>query len=332
MRMQKLINKTKNIVPEALDGFVKCYSNIIEYTDSKKVLKYVNAPREGKVGVVAGGGAGHDPAMYGYIGKNMLDGVAVGEIFTTPTVNDFYTAFKMADSGKGVACLYGNYFLDKVNVEEAIKRAEKEGIHVKTVIAKDDVAIEEKSERRGLAGEILMWKCGGAAASLGYDLDEVVRLAQKAIDATRSIGVGLSSCIIPEVGCPNYLIEEGTMEIGVGHHGAASFDTCKLKTADETAQIMIDAILNDMPLKEGDEVIILVSGMGNTMLVELNILFSKIYDVLQGHKVKVYKSGIGNYFTSLDMMGATVTLMKLDDELKQLIDVPVLTPALESIF
>lgn len=324
--MQKLINNPKNIVSESLDGFVKCYPNIIEYSESKRVLKYKNAPFEGKVGVVAGGGAGHDPAMYGYIGKNMLDAVAVGEIFTTPTIEDFYKALKVADSGNGVVCLYGNYILDTVNVDKAIKRLAEEGIKVKTVIAKDDVAIEEKSKRRGLAGEILMWKCGGAAASKGYDIDEVARLSQKAIDATRSIGVGLSSCIIPEVGCPNYLIEEGTMEIGIGHHGNASFDTCKLKTADDTAEIMIKAILDDMPLDEEQEVVIMVSGMGNTMLIELNIIFNKIFDVLQSRKIKIYKSWIGNYFTSLDMMGASITLMKLDEELKQLIDVPVCTP------
>lgn len=327
MSMQKLINDPNNMVDEAINGFVKCYPNIVEYAGSSKVVKYVKAPVNGKVGVVTCGGAGHDPAMYGYIGMNMLDAVAVGEVFLTPSVEDILTAFRSADSGRGVVCLYGNYKKDTVNVEKAIKLAAKDGIEVRTVIARDDIAFTAKSKRRGLAGEILMWKCGGAAASKGYDLDEVVRLSQKAINATRSIGVGLSSCIIPKVGNPNYLIEEGTMEIGVGHHGSASFDTCKLKTADATAEIMIDSILSDMPLNNGEEVAILVSGMGNTMLVELNIIFSKIYDVLHDKKVKIYSAGIGNYFTSLDMMGATVTVMKLDDELKQLLDLPVLTPA-----
>jgi dihydroxyacetone kinase-like protein len=325
--MQKLINNPNNMVSEAIGGFVKCYPKLVEYTKNKKVLKYVKAPLQGKVGVVTGGGAGHDPAMYGYIGRNMLDAVAVGEIFYTPSAEDFYTAFKAADSGHGVACLYGNYKNDRVAVEKAVKLAAKDGITVKTVIAKDDVAIAEKQKRRGLAGEILMWKCGGAAASLGYSLDEVIRLAHKAITATRSIGVGLSSCIIPAVGRPNYIIEEGTMEIGIGHHGAASFDTCKLKTADATAEIMINAILADMPLKAGQEVAVMISGMGNTTMIELNIIFSKIYDILQSHKIKIYHSGIGNYFTSLDMMGATVTVMKLDDELKRMMDVPALTPA-----
>ncbi len=327
--MQKLINSPSNMVVEAISGFVKCYPKTIEYAGSPKVLKYTKAPVSGKVGVVTGGGAGHDPAMYGYIGKNMLDAVAVGEIFVTPTVQDLYLAFKAADSGEGVVCLYGNYKKDRVNVEKAIKLVAKEGITVKTVIAKDDVSYTEKNKRRGLAGEILMWKCGGAAASLGYSLDEVVRLSQKAIHATRSIGVGLSSCISPMEGRPYYLIEEGTMEIGIGHHGAPSFDTCKLKTADATAEIMINAILNDISLKEGQEVALLVSGMGSTMLIELNIIFNRIYDILVDKKLKIYRSQIGNFFTSLDMMGATVTLMKLDSELKRLLDVPINTPAMK---
>lgn len=329
--MQKLINSPNNMVVEAISGFVKCYPETVEYAGSPKVLKYAKAPKTGKVGIVTGGGAGHDPAMCGYIGENMLDAVAVGDIFVTPTVQDFYAAFKAADSGKGVVCLYGNYKNDRVSVEKAIKLAAKEGITVKTVIAKDDVSYTQKTKRRGLAGEILMWKCGGAAASLGYDLDDVVRLSQKAINATRSIGVGLSSCISPMEGRPYYLIEEGTMEIGIGHHGAPSFDTCKLKTADATAEIMINAIFNDIALKEGQEVAMLVSGMGSTMLIELNIIYNKIYDMLMERKLKVYQSQIGNFFTSLDMMGATVTLMKLDSELKKLLDVPVDTPAMKKL-
>jgi dihydroxyacetone kinase-like protein len=327
--MQKLINSPGNMVTEAISGFVKCYFQTVEYAGSNKVVKYKQAPVAGKVGVVTGGGAGHDPAMYGYIGRNMLDAVAVGEIFVTPMVKDLYLAFKAANAGRGVVCLYGNYKKDKVNVDKAIKLAAKEGITVKTVIAKDDVAYTQKNRRRGLAGEILMWKCGGAAASLGYELDEVVRLSQKAIDATRSIGVGLSSCISPMEGRPYYLIEEGTMEIGIGHHGMPSFDTCKLRTAEVTAEIMMNAILNDVELKAGDEVALLISGMGSTMLSELNILYNKIYEIVQEHELKIYNSQIGNFFTSLDMMGATVTLMKLDEELKQLLDVSVDTPAMK---
>ncbi len=325
--MQKFANDPSNMVNESIRGFVKCYPDIVTYTESKRVLKSASAPVKGRVGIATGGGYGHDPAFIGYIGQNMLDTVAAGDIFFTPTVEDYYLAFKHADAGQGVACLYGNYPRDTVNVEQAIKLAAQDGITVKTVIANDDIATADVEKRRGSAGEILMWKVGGAAASLGYDLDGVIRAAQKAVDSTRSISVGLASCIIPMVGRPNYLIEVGTMEIGVGHHGTSSRDTCKLRTADETVDIMMDSILNDIPLSEGEEVAVLVSGLGNTMLMELHILFSRIYDVLEERNIKIHRSYVGNYFTALDMMGASISVMKLDDELKKMMDVPVYTAA-----
>lgn len=325
--MQKFANNPGDMVDDSIKGFVKCYSDIVTFTESNRVLKHCDAPVAGKVGIVTGGGSGHDPALIGYIGRNMVDTVAAGDIFTTPTVNDCYIALKNADAGKGVACLFGNYKNDIVNFQKAIKLAEKEGITVKTVIANDDVAIPEKKNRRGIAGEILMWKVGGAAASLGYDLDRVIKVSKKAINATRSIGVGLSSCIIPKVGRPNYLIESGTMEIGIGHHGTSSLDTCKLKSADATVDIMMDAILGDMPYEPGEEAAVMISGMGNTMLMELHILYNRVYDILENCGVKIYHSYVGNYFTSLDMMGVNLTLMKMDDELKKMLDVPVYTAA-----
>ena len=321
--MQKLVNDPKYMVDESVSGFVKCYSEIIARTQNKRVVRYKAAPVSGKVGVVTGGGSGHDPAFIGYIGRNMLDAVAVGGIFTPPTVEEFLDAFRAADAGKGVACLYGNYIRDIVNVHRAIELAEAEGIQVKTVVANDDVAIEDMSARRGITGEVLLWKIGGAAAALGYDLDGVIAVAQRAMENTRSIGVGLSSCIIPEVGRPNYLIEMGTMEIGVGHHGLSSMDTCKLKTTDATADIMLEQILQDMPCEAGDDVAVMISGLGNTMLSEQNIVFSRIYDVLVDMGVKIYLSFVGNFFTSLDMMGVTLTIMKLDAERKRLLDLPV---------
>lgn len=329
-KMQKFVNDPALMVQEGLDGFAKCYSRLISRTENENVLKYAGAPVQGKVGIVTGGGAGHDPAFIGYIGKNMVDAVAVGRIFVPPTPEEFFTAFKSADAGLGVACLFGNYQRDDESIKEAILLAEREGIAVKTVIAKDDVSIPDKEKRRGLAGEVLMWKIGGAAASEGYNLDEVVRVSQKAINATRSIGMGLSSCIIPMVGRPNYLIEAGTMEIGVGHHGTASLDTCKLKEADEATDIMLDTILQDMPVESGEEVAVLISGMGNTMLMELNILYRRTYDRLRQKGVDIYWSHAGNYFTSLDMMGATMSVMKLDEELKRMLDVSADSVALKS--
>lgn len=320
--MQKLFNDPARMVDESIIGFVKCYGEFVAHTGYARTLKYIKAPIAGKVGVVTGGGSGHDPAFMGYIGENMLDAVAIGDIFTPPLPDAFYNAFKEADAGKGVVCLFGNYPKDIESADIAIKRAAKEGIVVKTVIANDDVATPDPKTRRGNTGEVLLWKIGGAAASLGYDLDGVVAVSQKALSRIRSIGIGLASCIIPEVGRPNYLIEMGTMEIGVGHHGFSSKDTCKLKTANATADIMVDEILKDVRIGAGDEVAVMISGLGNTMRSELNILYSRVHDVLKEKGIGIHHTFIGNYFTSLDMMGVTLTIMNLDDELKKLLDLP----------
>lgn len=326
--MQKLYNDPASMVDESIVGFVKCYHDQVAHTDCNRTLKSKLAPIEGKVGIVSGGGSGHDPAFMGYIGKNMLDAVAIGDIFTPPSVESFYTAFKEANAGKGVVCLFGNYPKDIVNVQKAIAKAENDGITVKMVIANEDVATSDPAKRRGMTGEVLLWKIGGAAAALGYDIDEVVAVSNRALSCTRSIGIGLASCIIPEVGRPNYVIELGTMEIGVGHHGFSSKDTCKLKTANATADIMVDEILKDMPLTSGDSIVVMISGLGNTMLSEMNILFGRVHDVLTDRKIIIHHSFIGNYFTSLDMMGVTLTIMKLDDELMRLFDIPAYPVAL----
>jgi len=201
--------------------------------------------------------------------------------------------------------------------------AEEDRSTVKTVVANDDVASApptEREKRRGVAGEVLMWKVGGAKAAKGASLDEVIAAAQKAIDNTRSVGIGLTPCTIPAVGKPNFKIEEGTMEVGIGHHGEPGIKVCELKTADEMAEMMLDIILPDLPFVSGDEVVVLVSGLGATPVMELYILYNKVEEILKEKGIKVYKSYVGNYFTSLEMMGATLTLMKLDDELKELID------------
>lgn len=326
--MQKLYNDPANVVDESITGFVKCYHTFVEKTDCARTLKYTKAPVIDKVGVVTGGGSGHDPAFMGYIGKNMLDAVAIGDIFTPPSVESFCTAFKAADAGKGVICLFGNYPKDIANVEAAIELVKTDGIDVKTVVANDDVAITEHVTRRGMTGEVLLWKIGGAAAAMGYDLEEVVSVSKKALSRMRTIGVGLSSCIIPEVGHPNYIIEMGTMEIGVGHHGFSSLDTCKLKTANATADIMVDELLKDIPLEKNDTVVVMISGLGNTTLSELNILYGRVHDVLTKKMINIYHAFVGNYFTSLDMKGATLTVMSIDEELKRLLDLPAYSVAL----
>ncbi len=321
--MQRILNNPDNIVDEMLEGFLKAHSDIVETTENPRVVKAKNIP-EGKVGVITGGGSGHKPAFIGYVGKNLCDAAAVGEICSSPTAVAFLDAAKAADQGKGVACLYGNYSGDNMNVKMAVKMA-KEGITVKTVVANDDVASAPKSQRekrRGVAGEILMWKAGGAKAAQGGNLDEVIAAAQKAIDNTRSVGIGLTPCTLPAVGHPNFEIKDGTMEVGIGHHGEPGIEVVPIETADKMAKRMTDIVLPDYPFESGDEVVVLVSGLGATPVMELYVLYNEIDKILEKKGIRVHRAYVGNYFTSLEMSGATLTVMKLDDELKTLMDMP----------
>ncbi len=323
--MKKFINDPTLVVDEMVEGYVIANRDKVRALSEARVVARVEAPLKGKVGVVTGGGSGHKPAFIGYIGKGMVDAVAVGEIFTSPPANAFYHAFKTANGGKGVACLFGNYAGDVMNVDMAREMAEAEGIKVKTVIANDDVPSAPKGKeanRRGVAGEILMWKIGGAKAELGGSLDEVIGTAQKAIDNTRSMGVGLSPCIIPAVGKPNFTLGENEMEVGIGHHGEPGIKKMMIKSADEVAEMMLDIILPDLPFKSGNEVCVLISGLGSTPLLELYILFRRVERVLDGKKISIYRAYVGNFFTSLEMAGVTLTMMRLDSELKELLDVP----------
>lgn len=321
--MQKIINDPSLVVDQMLEGFVKANSDLVSATENERVLKYKNAPVKGKVGVVTGGGSGHKPAFVGYIGRNMVDAVAVGELFSSPPAQMFYDAIREADAGAGVAILYGNYAGDNMNVAMAIEQAEDDGIVVGKVVANDDVPSapsSDRSRRRGVAGEILMWKVGGAKAAMGGNLEEVLAVAQKAIDNTRSMGVGLSPCILPEVGHPNFTIEPGTMEVGIGHHGEPGIEVAPLESAEQIARRMCDVILTDLPFKSGDEVVMLVSGLGSTPLMEQYILYGEVEKILESNGIKVHKSLVGNYFTSLEMAGATLSVMRLDDELKECFD------------
>ncbi len=318
--MQKFINDPSLVVDQMLEGYAKAHKDLVSVTGNDRVLKFKDAPVKGKVGIVTGGGSGHKPAFIGYIGKNMCDAVAVGEIFTSPPAQMFYDAIKAADGGKGVAILYGNYAGDNMNVTMAMEEAEDEGIQVKRVIANDDVPsapAAEKEKRRGVAGEIFMWKVGGAKAAMGGSLEGVISAAQKAIDSTRSIGVGLSGCTIPEVGHPNFEVEPGKMEVGIGHHGEPGIDIAELESSQKVARRMVDVVLPDLPFEDGDEAALLISGLGSTPVMELYILYRDVVNLLEGRGIKVYHSYVGNYFTSLEMAGATLTLMKLDRELKE---------------
>lgn len=323
--MQRVINDPDNVVDDAVRGYVAAYPELYATTDNPRALKYTPAPIAGKVGIVTGGGSGHEPAFLGYVGEGLNDAVAIGEIFSSPTAKAFLDAFRAADAGKGVACLYGNYAGDNMNVKLAAKKAAKAGIEVKTVIANDDVASAPPSEpdnRRGVAGEIFMWKIGGAAAVRGDDLDGVITAAQKAIDNCRSIGVGLTPCTIAANGKPNFSIEPGKMEIGIGHHGEPGVEVTDLTTADEMAEIMTRRVIEDVPFGRGDEVAVLVSGLGATPVMEQHIFYAKVADLLAEAGIGVHRAYVGNYFTSLEMSGLTLTLMRLDDELKTLLDAP----------
>ncbi|MFB9984175.1 dihydroxyacetone kinase subunit DhaK [Mesorhizobium kowhaii] len=328
--MQRFINNPDEVVEDTVKGFVKAHADIVRLGSNPRVIVARHAPVSGKVGVITGGGSGHEPAFIGYTGRNMLDAVAVGELFSSPTAKSFFDAAREADGGKGVVCLYGNYAGDNMNVKMAIKLAAKEGIEIATVVANDDVCSagpDERDKRRGVAGEIFMWKCAGAKAAEGAGLADVRAIAQTAIDNCRSIGVGLGPCTLPAVGHPNFSIEPGTMEVGIGHHGEPGVRVEPLKPAAEIAREMVKIVLDDHDLAAGTEVAVLVSGLGATPVNELYILNDTIEQEIAGRGLSIHKTYIGNYFTSLEMVGATLTVMALDAELKRLLDVDVDCPA-----
>lgn len=321
--MQKIINDPSLVVDQMLEGFVKANSATVCVTENERVIKFKDAPVKGKVGVVTGGGSGHKPAFIGYIGRNMVDAVAVGELFSSPPAQMFYDAIREADAGHGVAVLYGNYAGDNMNVAMAIEQAEEDGIKVGKVVANDDVPsapATDRNRRRGVAGEVFMWKVGGAKAAMGGNLDEVLDVAQKAVDNTRSMGVGLAPCVLPEVGHPNFAIELGTMEVGIGHHGEPGIEVAPLESAGKIAERMCDVILPDLPFASGDEVVVLLSGLGSTTLMEQYILYNEVEKILSAKGIIIHRSLVGNHFTSLEMAGATLSIMKLDDELKMCFD------------
>lgn len=316
--MNRIINDPDQVVEDALRGFMRAHPDLLAPTNNPRALKFSGAPRAGKVGVVTGGGSGHEPAFLGYVGPGMCDAVAIGEIFSSPTAKSFLDAFVAADGGRGVACLYGNYAGDNMNVKLAIKQAAARGLVVSTVVANDDVASappDEREKRRGVAGEILMWKVGGAAADEGLDLDGVIAAAQRAIDNTRSIGIGLAPCTIAAVGKPNFTIADGQMELGIGHHGEPGVEVTPTRPARDMADLMLDRILPDLPFAPGDEVAVLVSGLGATPVMELYILYDRVAEVLEQRGMTIRHPFIGNLFTSLEMAGVTLTLMKLDADL-----------------
>jgi dihydroxyacetone kinase-like protein len=322
--MQRILNNPDNIVDDMIRGFVKAHGDMAVLTGNPRVLRRADMPRD-QVGIVTGGGSGHKPAFIGYLGRGLCDAAAVGEICTSPSATAFLDAFRAANQGRGIACLYGNYSGDNMNVKMAVKMAAREGIEVKTVIANDDAASaprDQAGKRRGVAGEVLMWKVGGAKAAQGAGLDEVIAAAQKAIDGTRSVGIGLSPCTLPAVGHPNFEIKPGTMEVGIGHHGEPGIEVCPLEDAAGLARRMTGIVLPDLPFTGADEVVVLISGLGATPVMELYVLYDEVERILTARGLRIHRSYVGNYFTSLEMAGATLTVMRLDDELRELVDMP----------
>lgn len=327
--MKKLINNPDNVVEEMLEGYVKAHADSVKQLENKRAIISTKEKIKNKVGILIGGGSGHEPGFLGYIGEGMADGVAVGNIFASPPPSPILEVTKAIDDGAGVVYLYGNYAGDVMNFGMAADLADMEGITVKAALTSDDVAsapLEEKEKRRGIAGEFFVFKMAGAAADKGYDIDDVVRIAELTNENTRSMGVGLSPCYLPQTGEPSFELGDDEMELGLGHHGEPGIKKVPLQTADEVADELMSRIMAEVEVEDGQEVAVLVNGLGSTPHMDLYILFRRVEQILSEKGITIYRSYVGNYITSLEMGGASITVTKLTDELKELIDHPVKCP------
>ncbi len=328
--MKKFLNDPFDFVDEMIEGIVAAYpeSYRAENGDTRVIVRS-NTPIKGKVAIATGGGSGHLPVFMGYVGEGLADGVSIGNVFSSPSTGQMLRVTKAIDGGAGVLYLYGRYQGDMMNFSEAARQAGEAGIPVKTVLVADDVGsapIEKRRERRGVAGLFFAYKIAGAKAAEGATLDEVAEVTQSACDEIRSLGVALGPCTIPAIGTPNFEIGEDEMEIGMGIHGEQGIDRVKLKTADEIAEVLVDKVASDYPLKEGDEVAVLVNSLGGTPLEELFIVYRKVDELLKAKGIKIYKPYVGRYACSMEMPGMSLTLIKLNDERKRLIDAPCNSP------
>lgn len=327
--VKKLINDPLKVTDEMVAGLALAFPRLVKKLEGFNVVVRRDAPVEGKVGVVAGGGSGHEPFWLGYTGKGFIDATVVGSIFSSPTPEPVCEAMKAIDGGSGVICILGNYSGDKMNFGLAAEMARGEGIKVDMSQVTDDVASATKGsedKRRGIAGNFFVLKIAGAKAEEMAPLQEVKSVAQKANANIRTMGVALSPCTIPAAKNPHFVLEEDEMELGMGIHGEPGIERTKMKPADETTGILAQKILEDLPYKAGDEVAALVNGLGATPLLELLIMFRRLSQILHESKIRIYRSFVGNYSTSLEMAGASITLLRLDEELKRLLDAPASTP------
>ena len=329
--MKKLINDPEAVVDEMLDGMVAAHPDRLRRLSGTNVLVRDDAPVDGKVGIVSGGGSGHEPAHAGYIGDGMLDGAAAGEVFSSPTADEFEELITACDSGEGVLAVVKNYEGDVMNFDTAAELVEMEGTEVATVVVNDDVAVEDSeytSGRRGVCGTVLVHRVAGAKAAMGADLNEVQRVAQKVIDNVGTMGVALTSCTTPEKGEPTFDLGEDEIEVGIGIHGEPGVERTTHTSADAITDELTDAVLDDLDLDEGADVLTIVNGMGGTPLMELYVVNRRLQELLGEQAIETWDSWVGEYMTSLDMAGCSVTVCALDDELKDLFDEPVDTPAM----
>lgn len=327
--MKKIINNPADFVPEMLDGLIRAYPDQLAYAEDLHAIVRADAPVQGKVALATGGGSGHLPVFLGYVGRGMLDGCAVGDVFNSPSADTMLAVTQRIHGGRGVVYIYGNYSGDVMNFDMAAEMADMEDIPVRTVLVRDDVASappERADRRRGVAGMIFAFKCAGARAEQGGSLDEVTGAAEKALAHTRSMGVALSPCTVPMAGRPTFTIGEDEMEIGMGIHGEPGVQREKLQSADAITARIVEAILGDLQPRAGDRVAVMVNGLGATPPEELYLMYRKAHMILTGQGITVHRAYVGEYATSMEMAGASITLMRLDDELRELLDFPAHTP------
>ena len=328
--MKKLINAPENVVGEALAGMAAAHGDLLKVIEPNVVVR-VDAPRQGKVGIISGGGSGHEPMHGGFVGRGMLDAACAGDVFTSPVPDQMLAATKAVDGGAGVLHIVKNYTGDIMNFELAAELAQGEGIEVSSVVIADDVAVQDSlytAGRRGVGGTVLAEKIVGAAAEEGQDLAAITLLCQRVQHNVRSMGMALTSSTVPAAGKPTFEIGDDEMEIGVGIHGEPGRERRSLTPADEITEALMTPVLDDLPFSSGDRVLAFVNGMGGTPLIELYIVYNKVAQLCADRGLKIERNLIGSYITSLEMAGFSITLLKLDDEFTRLWDAPVHTPAL----
>lgn len=325
--MKKIINDPKQYTDDMLKGIYAAHGDVVKYVEGDLRCYCTAKKKEGKVAIITGGGTGHLPLFLGYVGENLLDGCGVGGVFQSPSAEQIYNVSKEVEAGAGILYLYGNYTGDIMNFDMAVEMCEMDDIETKSIVGADDVNSNENPEtRRGVAGIFFMYKCAGAKAALMGNLEEVLAAAQKAKDNTRTVGFALTPCIIPEIGHSNFTLGENEMAMGMGIHGEPGIWNGPIKTSEELAKESLDTLLLDMPLKEGEEVCVLINGLGATSIEELYILSGNVNTLLQEKGVRIYRTFVGEYATSMEMAGASISICKVDEEMKEWIDMPVNTP------